>query len=880
MSRKQPPKLANKLLKWFCKPELLEEIQGDLHADFERKSTTEGKWKTSLNYWLQVLNFLRPFALKENQNTYRLKRYDMLRNHLKIARRTILKYRNFTAINLFGLAVGISCFTVIMLYIYDELSYDKYHADAEKIYRVTIDRVLKGGAKNHTVWTETALASAIEQEIPEIDKVTRICRNPAWGKASLTYKEDQYYDDKGLYVDNTFFDVFSFSFVQGSKESAFESAESVILTASLARKFFGDESAIGKTLHCDHYTFNRKPLRVSGVVEDVPFQSHFTFDFLVPISSTLSKVRWWKEGTWDTDNTVITYIKLSNEIQMNTVSDKIQHLANLHRKDNLDTYSIQPMTGLNGIHLSSQRSGELDVNSQKANIKVTFIIALFVVLIAGINYINLSTARSATRTKEIGVRKVIGAGRKSLILQFLTESVLMSFLAGFLSLGITQLSLPFFNSVMQKHLSLFVMGSMPIWVLIVLVIITVGFVAGLYPAAFLSSFKPISMLKKPRNSETKRFSFRRVLVVFQFGLAALLIIGVMVVQKQLDYLQSTNLGFEKDQIIVIKNFVDGDPNRVMRQTLKELPGVLNVGASGQPIGLMDNSWMTSVHVKGSDNSQPILWGAYIDENYLDVMGIEVRKGRNFSQQLDKVKRGMGSNIILNETAIKMLSVPEPVVGQDIVTDWGKEFKIVGVVNDFHSSSLHNKILPLAFVYVPFVEQSVVLKIAKGNINETIQGIQKAWDGFAEDVPMDFYFLDAELERQYKSEQNFKAIFSVMTGLSILIACLGLFGLVAFTAEQRTKEIGIRKILGASVPELIGLLIREYIWLVVIANIIAWPIAFAILGEWLENFAYHINIGWTVFLISGLLALIVALLTASFHTYKTAVANPVQALRDE
>ena len=802
----------------------------------------------------------------------------MFNNYLKIAFRNILWYKAYSFINIAGLAVGIACFAIIMLYIHDELSYDKFHKDFNRIYRVAVEHSASDGSKSAMVRAPSALIPAMLHNIPEVEKGTHFCPIPSWGKAKLSNPNATYYDDKMLYVDSTFFDIFSFSFVQGDAKSALTNPSSVVITENLARRFFGDENAVGEILLFSRNKTRNEPLLVSAVIEDVPSQSHFTFDFLVPMYSFVKF-----EDTWVNGFVLHSYFKTSPGISLPEIEAKIQQLADANVPDNTSTYSIQPLAGLGGIHLSSNLLEELQQNSDPIYMVILLLVAVFVILIGGINYINLATARSTLRGKEVGVRKTVGALRKSLMTQFLSESILMSISAGIVAFGLTEFALLFFNKVMHKQLSLFAATSQPVWMLAVAVVLGIGLIGGMYPAVFLSSFRPVSALKNRQVAAGKGFGLRQVLVGFQFGMTTLLMVGIITVQQQMSFIRNVDLGFNAEQVILIKsNIAHRDTNYVMRDALKKVPGVINVGSNRQRIGLMDQRDMISVNLKGSENKQPIMWRSYIDHNYLDVVGIELKEGRNFSPELDEAGHGFLSNsCILNETAVRHLGVSEPcIIGQQLITDSGRAFTVVGVVKDFHAASLHDDILPLGFVFSRAIDQYLAVKIAGGDIRETLARIEETWIRFQPDFPMDFQFLDSAIEHQYRSERNFSAVLSAMTGLSVMIACLGLFGLVSFTAGQRTKEIGIRKVLGASVTNVIALLSKDFVKLVVIANIVVWPVAYYLMNRWLEDFAYRIKVSWWIFALAGGLALLIALLTVSMKAIRAAIANPVESLKYE
>jgi putative ABC transport system permease protein len=799
----------------------------------------------------------------------------MLKNYLLIALRTILKHKAFSVINLFGLAVGIACFIVILLYVQDELAYDSFHADADRIYRVVKDFVNDDGSKIPDATTPPGLMPALSRDIPEIEKATRIF--PSWGyKPLLTYGEKTFYEERFARVDSTFFDIFSFPFVRGEAKSAFAQLSSIVLTESLAKKYFGDEDPMGKTIIFDQ----RQALQVSGIMKDMPQQSHFKFDFLLSIRSMRPNAEDYARmnDTWGWYN-FYTYIKINPNTTIAAVEPKIQAVFKSHQPENNNVFYTQPLAGLNGIHLTSHLKWELEPNSDNLYIYVFLTIALFVIFIAGINYVNLTTAKSALRAREVGLRKVVGAFRSSLVVQFLSESLVMAILAALAAIALSEVGLPFFNAITQKELSLFSADSRPIWLLVATATLLLGATAGLYPALYLSSFQPIAVLKKIRTTGKSWFDLRKALVVFQFTLSVILIVGIIVVHKQIGFIQSVKLGFDKDQVVVIRN-VGALPNRgeAVLAALAQIPGVKNVAPCDGMIG--GQNWTNGLRVKGSDNSQLVNFLS-VGYDFLETLGLELKAGRDFSPEFPA---DTNDAIILNETAVKQLGVPEPVLGQLIVwnetADTTYYAKVIGVVKDFHFTSLRLEIKPFAFVITPSRTSLFALKMSGQKLRETLAQIESTWSSLVPGRPFDYYFLDESLDKLYRSEQNFRTVFSAMTLLSVIIACLGLFGLAAFTAEQRTKEIGIRKVLGATVPNVTVLLSKDFAKLVMIAYVIACPLAWYAMQKWLQGFAYRIDMGWWVFALAGGLALIIALLTVSTQAIKAALANPVDSLRYE
>jgi putative ABC transport system permease protein len=525
----------------------------------------------------------------------------MFKNYLTIAFRAFGKHKIFSAINLLGLAVGIACFTVILLYVQDELAYDGFHTDADRIYRVVKDFVNDDGSKTPDATTTPALMPAMRREIPEIESATRVF--PSWGfKPLLTYGEKTFYEESFLRVDSTFFDVFSFPFVRGEAKSAFVQPLSIVLTERLAKKYFGDEDPMGKTLIFDRRN-SQYALQVSGIVKDVPAQSHFKFDFLISIRSLSGDF----QGNYQIDNdwgwyNFYTYIKIRPNTEIAAITSKIQKLFKANQPEDDNIFYTQPLAGLDGIHLASHLKWELEANSDRLYIYVFMTVAIFVIFIAGINYVNLTTAKASLRAKEVGLRKVVGAFRRNLVIQFMSESILMSILAAMVAVGLSEMALPFFNSVTQKNLSLFSTHNFSIWAIMVAVTLMLGVLAGLYPAFYLASFKPVAVLKKLRMSGKKLFDLRHGLVVFQFALSVILVVGVFVVQRQMTFIQSAKLGFDKDYVIVIRN-IGALPARgeAVRMALVQIPGVKNVAECDGMIG--GQNWTNGLRVKGANNSQ-------------------------------------------------------------------------------------------------------------------------------------------------------------------------------------------------------------------------------------------------------------------------------------
>jgi len=802
----------------------------------------------------------------------------MFTNYLKIAFRSLRRHRSTAFINIFGLSIGIAAGILILIFVRDELSYDRYHAGAQNIYRVVKDFVNDDGSRLPDATTPPALAPAMQREFPEVEHVTRIF--PGWGnKFLISYGDKKFIEERLFRVDSSFFDVFSFPFIEGDPRTAFQQVNSILITASMAKKYFGDADPMNKVLRTDV-----GDLMVTGVLKDVPTNSHFHFDFLISTRKFYGNI----DAQWNWYN-FYTYVKLKPNTNIAALTQKIQTLYKNSDKDAKNIFYMQPLTG---IHLRSDLKWEIEPNSNILYVYAFSIIGLFVILIACINYINLSTARSALRAKEIGVRKVTGAFRYLLIRQFLTESIVTVLFAFILGLVLARLALPAINDLVRKDLTLSIFLR-PLWLLGVLVaILIVGVIAGIYPALYLSSIKPVWVLKGLRLPEGSVFQLRKTLVVFQFTISIVLIIGTAIVVQQLHYIQNAKLGLDKEQVMIISDA--GHLSRSNRESLlQQLNGIKGVDKAATSNGVVGGlNWTTSMSAKGSKNSQLVNF-LNVSYDYIDVLGMKIVEGRNFSPEFpaDSSSNGqagstvrMMGGIILNERAVKDLGIHEPVVGSLVTMDTDADTtyyrKVVGVVKDFHFASFKSEIKPFAFMLNNNRQDNFTIKVDAAGLNNTIAAIQKKWTSYAGERPFRYSFLDETFANLYKSDQRFNQVILYLTILAITIGCLGLFGLTAFTVERRTREIGIRKVVGASAGSIVVLLSKDFIRLVMLAILIAVPIAWYAMDKWLQNFAYRVHISWWIFLLAGALAVLIALVTISFQAVRAALTNPVRALRSE
>lgn len=799
----------------------------------------------------------------------------MFKNYFKIAFRNLRKNKVFSFINVFGLATGMACSLLIFLFVKDERSYDRFNKDSENIYRVVKDFVNDDGSQVPDATTSPALAPAMQKEIPEVVNVTRLFANPDWGANFLfQYGTKKFNEQNIVFVDSSFSDVFTFPFIVGNPKTAFAGTNSVVITESTAKKYFDRESPLGKTLHADQFLDD---LVVIGVMKDVPRNSHFHFDFAV----SLQKLGGNHNTDWGRYE-FYTYAKVKPHTNIASFTKKIQSLYNQNDSAGKNIFYTQPLTA---IHLSSNLKAELEPNGDSLQIYIFSIIAIFIILIAGINYVNLATAKASARAKEVGVCKITGASRIQLINQFLIESFLTCLIASALAVLIAQLLLPAVNSITEKQLSL--NGQSAVFLYLFIMALFLGVVAGFFPAIYLSSFKPADMLKGVRKNNGTALRLRKVLVVSQFTISIFLIIGTLVIAKQMHFMQSSDLGLDKDQVLIVKNAwtLSDDQKNAFKNSSLQIPEVKKIATADGVLG--GQNWTHQMHLQGSQNSQPVNFLS-ISNDFTEALGIKIKEGRSFSAEFssdvmtnlpDSVSNKIIGSVILNETAVKELGIPEPAVGKNVF--WNQNYlKVIGVAGDFHFTSFRTKVKPFAFVNIPRRMGNFNVKLSTDNIKSTLAQLENTWNKFSTQRPFEYTFLDETYTKLYQSEDRFEKVFISLVIIGIVIACFGLFGLATFAAQQRIKEIGIRKVLGASTAAIATMLSGDFLKLVMIALIIAIPAGWYFMNKWLQNFAYRIDIGWGVFVAAGLLAILIALITVSFQSIKAAIANPVKSLRTE
>ncbi len=807
----------------------------------------------------------------------------MFLNSVKTALRNLLKHKGYSLINIIGLAIGMAACILILLYVRHELSYDTYNTHADRTYRTAM-KARWGGRDFDIAVCAAPMAQAMVDEIPEIVEAARFRER---GLFIVQYGSISFREQRVIYADQSALDVFTIPLLKGDRKTALESPFTMILSRETADKYFRDEDPVGKTLRIN----SEVDYQVTGVFEEIPQNSHFHFDIMIAMDSLEES----KDQIWLSQN-FHTYVLLREDADWQEVNAKLAGLMERYfmpqiaqvlgksleeirqSTDMFAEFYLQPLLS---IHLHSDLQAELESNGDIRYVYIFSAIALFVLLIASINFMNLATARSAGRAKEVGIRKVLGSQRRQLIRQFLTESLLLSGVSMVFALVLVILILPLFNNLAGKALSLPLLFQGPMIGLLLLITGVTGFFAGSYPAFFISAFQPVKVLKGHFKSGIKSGRLRSVLVIFQFAASIILIIGTLVVYRQLNYVQNKKLGFEKEQILILNNaYLLGDQAEAFRDAMLSHSQVTNGTISGY-LPIPSNRNQSAVFPEGErDSAQASSFQNWIiDYDYIDTLGMKIVEGRNFSREYSTDVDAA----LINQSTAKQFGWLDPIgrhVGR-FVNDQGdvKLYTVVGVVEDFHYESLRNHIGPMV-LFLGNSNSLMSFRIKTEDIANTVGLLERRWIEFRPNQPFEFMFMDERFNQLYRAEQRIGKIFGVFASLAVVIGCLGLFGLAAFTAEQRTKEIGIRKVLGASAPGIIQLMLREFVALVGLANLVAWPIAYLVMRRWLQDFAYRTSPGLLIFLGAGGVTLFIALITVSFQAVKAALADPIRSLRYE
>ncbi len=817
----------------------------------------------------------------------------MFKNYIKIAWRNLRKHKLYSIINIVGLSVGVACSLMIALYVMHELSYDQFHEKADNIYRLNRD-IKVGENFYHFAFTPAPVASFMKEQIPEVKKAVRL-RNVGSFLVKRPEMSQSFKETRLICADSGFFDLFSFQLVEGNPSQQLKAPNSIVLSQKMAGKYFKNESPLNKSLILD----GEETYKVTGVFENMPENSHIQFDFLISMSTIQDQA---SNNSW-TSNNFYTYYELRDDANVQNVLGKINQKSDAELAIVLNTmmngktleefkaeggtmdFFMQP---LNDVYLQSDFNVDIGRMGNQNYVILFGLIAVFIIVLASINFMNLSTARSANRGKEVGVRKVLGSYRSNLVGQFLTESILLSIFSFLVGLFLVVLLLPLFNELTDKQLVLPL--ASPAFIGLMLVSsIAVGVLAGLYPSFYLSAFNPVETLKGKLSTGSGNSTVRSGLVVFQFFISILLIIGTVAIHKQLQFIQNRNIGFEKDQVILLNDpYMLGDKTKAFKEEIKMLPNVVSASYSGfipvSGYNRSDNTYWP-VGQDASDNNLVGIQMWRVDPDYVTTMGMKVIDGRDFNEEIASDSSG----VILNERAFEMFGFKK---GEDnaiqtnafdesnnLIEGGFEQHKVLGVVEDFNFESMKENIGPVA-LFIGRSTSSLVIKLQSDEMASTLANIEAKWNEFDSSLPFSYTFLDEEFANMYKAELKLAQVFSIFAGLAIFIGCLGLFALASFMAEQRAKEIGIRKVLGASVNGIVLLLSKQFSRLVVFAFLLAVPLAWWGISTWLEGYNYRINISWELFAIAGISAFAIAWLTVAYHSIRAAISNPVNSLKNE
>jgi putative ABC transport system permease protein len=870
-----PSRPAEWILGHLLKDEVWDTPLGDFAEVYASMAREKGIMPAALWYWGQILRLLPSKTI--NTLYWRM---NMLKNDLKMAVRSIKRNKGYSLINVTGLAVGIASCLLILLFVQHEFSYDRFHEKADRICRIGLKANL--GTNSFSVADGPApLAETILSELPEVAQATRLFRIR---RVFIQNENQQFREERWFYADPNIFEVLTLPLIVGDPETVLEQPDSVVITPEIAEKYFGSTDVLGKVLRAE----NDRSFKVTGLVQKLPANSHFHYDFL---ASSLGyppsrATDWVSNGTY-------TYLVLDEHATVAQLEAKLPQFVQKHFEPTIKegfgvsfekfletgNYLGFTATPLLDIHLRSQLDNDMESAGNYNTVLIFAAIAVVILLVACINFTNLATARASKRANEVGVRKVVGSQRRQLIQQFLTESLFLSTVAFAIALILTRLALPVFNKIMDKEISLAFLGNWYVIPFLLGFAVFIGVLAGGYPAFMLASFRPVAVLKGKVQSGKRERRFRNALVVFQFFATVVLFVGTIVISNQLHYIQTKDLGLDKDQVVVIQNaYALGEQQEAFKTELKRNPDVLDAAYSnGGPF--MSLSAQVYRKEGGQDaTTNYTLVNIWADYDFLDTFRMEMKEGRFFSRD----NSTDGSAIVLNEAAVRALGIEDP-VGQVLtqLAEEGVPYTIIGTVQDFHMQSLQEAIRPMVMTLVPEGPvQFLSIRIRPGQVEPTLDFIKNQWAALGTAQPVDYVFLDERFDRQFTADSQTGNVFSAFAVLAIFIACLGLFGLASFMAEQKTKEIGIRKVLGASAGGIVVLLSKEYVKWLVMANLLAWPLAYYAMFQWLQRFAFRAALGVGTFLLAGGAALMIALLTVSYQSIKAALTHPIKSLRYE
>lgn len=878
MTKESPPKWADRFLEWYCNPSLLEGIQGDAYELYNRSRKNRGGRIANLLYIWNVLRFFRWSNIKRARS-HQPSSLMMYGNYFKVFRRDFIRQKGYSFLNVFGLAIGIACFLLISLYIRDEYSFDRMHTQADRIYRVH-EIFQSNGVGERSASEPFPVAEALLNDYPgQIVKAVRLFNYQSPTLALSTIDDKKVFNESRIFcADSTFFDVFDFPLTEGNTQSALSNTETIVLTESMAKKYFDDEPAVGKYLKFQGKT----NLLVTAVMKDVPLNTHFQFDALISfrtldqlyVPSPPQRWHWHWNPCW-------TYVLLKNPADAPTIQASLPAFVQKYFPDFIRNDITLELFPLTDIHLLSHMDYEIQPNGTLTTIYVFASIAAFVLLIACINFINLSTARATNRAKEIGMRKTLGSQRTQLVVQFLFESILLCVLSVVIAVAIAAITLPLFNIFTEKNISITVLLEPLYLLMLILLPLGVGILAGLYPAFVLSGFRPITALKSSPRGEGGSV-FRKALVVVQFALSIILLVCTGVAIDQLRMMQTSNPGFARENVVMVPVLRSPVANnfKALKNEFLRNRNVVSVTAVEEVMGYKHQ--VGSYQFEGLPESRPFP-RLCVHHDFTKTFDIPVIAGRDFSEDINTDDT---LALMVNETFVKQMGWPSNAEAVGKKFDTRPNHRIVGVVKDFNFTSRHQPIRPLVLELNTTPKafdvriKYMAVRITGNDVSGTIDWLAQQWKAQIPGWPFDYFFLEQSLDKMYKAENKMSRVTAIFSGLSILVACLGLFGLSTFTAEQRRKEMSIRKVLGSSNTGIFILFSRHLFGLVLIANIVAFPLAYVFIKQWLKGFAYQVNINPGLFVLSGLAAAAIAFFTIGYQALRTASHNPAEALKRE
>ncbi len=874
----RPPKWPDKLLSWFCHPKHIDIFRGDVYELYQDRRENGSKLSADLRFFFDILGLCRPYAMKdhriENSNNI-----SMFKNYFKITYRNLLRQKVYSFLNLSGLAIGLACSILIFLYVQDELSYDRFHEKSDRTYRL-LEHFQDEGNGEHSASQPFPAGPTFQSEYSdEVAYAVRLFNFQSPSLALANKESDKAFNESRVFfADSTFLDVFDFKLISGSRETALDNPNSILITTSMARKYFPDEDPLGKFLELQGI----HNLKVVGVLEDSPKNAHFQFDFIISFSS----LKPWFGGAYPRSwywNPCWTYVVLEKNVTKDQVESRFPEFVDKYFpgfiKEHV-TLELQPLTD---IHLYSNLDYEIEANSNIDSIYIFSAIAFFVLLIAAINFINLSTARATKRAREVGVRKSLGSSKSQLIKQYIFESLFMTFLAMVFALIIVAVFLPAFNLLTEKGVSFSFLLQPNQLLLLGGITLVVGLLSGFYPAFVLSSFQTVSVLKGA-HLKTSGLNFRKILVTIQFSISICLIIGTIVAINQLQFLMNKDVGFDQENIVMVPVIRSpmGQHYENFKTTALQSPRITSITAVEEIVGAKHQ--VGNYQFEGMDESK-----AYARFNmrhdFAKTFDIPIVAGRAYDYN---IQTDDSLALVVNETFVKSMNwgSPQDAIGERFYYQGELRGQIVGVVKDYNFVSKHRPIAPLVLTlnsrrgaFNLFIKY-VAVKINSADVEASIADIESAWKSVMPNMPFDYFFLDDTLNDSYKAERKLSNVTIIFSVLTILVACLGLFGLATFSVEQRTKEIGVRKVLGISTPQILSLLSKEFLLLILIAFVVAIPVSYLLTQQWLNGFSYRIGIDVWPYIVSGLLTFIVAFLTVAYHSLKASAINPVETLKYE